>query len=294
MTGFPQRLLSHRPFLGQAPVTRDANLDALSHFGSPESIRDYLLLASKEGFGGIATLGDERIVQALKRLHTETNMGMKVLPIIPNVLGYVREATEHGLAGAGMRRALRTGPVGMTRASLAGMFHAPKVLRKDFPTLLAILYELEMGEFHRFKPPAVFLQHQMTDLAVSLGSPAILEGFISLMRKHFNAEPGLATSNFPFLARRLAEWDLPVRLVMAPLNREGFLMPGGWAAYEEALGSGRFDLVADRLSTEGPTPDEAVEWVLSKANVVSAVVDADWDLSRRAGKPGRVVKISGE
>lgn len=200
--------------------------------------------------------------------------GFQVLPVIPNVLGYVREATEHGLAGAGLRRLLRVGPMGFLRASLVGALNVRKVLRKDFATLLSILYELEMGEFHRFAPPAVFLHHQITDLALGFDNRAFFEKFAAGMRDRFHTEPGLVTSNFVRLAEKLAEWDLPISLVVAPFNRENFLMPGGIEAYRRILDTGRFRLIADRLSPEFPTPLSEIEWALSQPGVASVV--ADW------------------
>jgi hypothetical protein len=297
----PKLILSARPLLGEAAASPEERRDAFARFNAPESIRDYLAEARLAGFHAVLTLGDERVVAALKLLkHDNANGGRKgaparnghagpngvlarngraahngfhVLPIIPNVLGYVREATEYGLAGAGLRRLLRVGPLGFLRASLAGALNAPKVLRKDFPTLLSILYELEMGEFHQFAPPVVFLHHQMTDLALSFGNRAFFEKYAVLMRERFHTEPGLVTSNFVLLAARLTDWDVPIRHIVSPFNRAHFLMPGGLEAYQRALESGRFRLIADRLSPEFPTPAAEIEWALGQTQVSSVVVE---------------------
>lgn len=297
----PKLILSARPLLGEATASPEKRRDAFARFNTPESIRDYLAEARQTGFRAILTLGDERVVAALKLLkHDNANggrnsaparndhagpdglparngrpvrNGFHVLPIIPNVPGYVREATEYGLAGAGTRRLLRVGPLGFLRASLVGALNAPKVLRKDFPTLLSILYELEMGEFHQFSPPAVFLHHQITDLALSFGNRAFFEKYAVLMRERFHTEPGLVTSNFALLATRLTDWDVPIRHIVAPFNRAHFLMPGGLEAYQRPLETGRFRLIADRLSPEFPTPAAEIEWALCQPQVSSVVVE---------------------
>jgi hypothetical protein len=280
----PKLILSSRMVLGEAAASQEAKLDALARFGTPESIRDYLAEAQRAGFGAILTLGDGRVVAALKLLRRQAANGngrgggakrgeFQVLPIIPNVLGYVREATEYGLAGAGIRRLLRVGPLGFLRASMVGALNAPKVLRKDFPTLLSILYELEMGEFRQFAPPVVFLHHQMTDLALSFGNRAFFEKYAVLMRDRFHTEPGLVTSNFALLAARLTEWNVPIWHIAAPFNRSNFLMPGGQDAYCRALEGGRFHLIADRISPEFPTPTADIEWALGQPRVSSVVVD---------------------
>ena len=153
----PRLLLSGRPFLGQAAVPREKNLEALARFNKPQAIQEYLSEESKTGYGGILTLGSANIVAALRGLITSGNHASKpnqlaVLPIIPNVPDYVREATEFGMAGAGLRRLGRVGILGFLRASIVGASHPFKVLRKDFATLMSILFELEMAEFSRFFP----------------------------------------------------------------------------------------------------------------------------------------------
>ena len=338
-SNLPKLILSARPLLGEAAASPEERRDAFARFNTPESIRDYLAEARQTGFRAILTLGDERILAALKLLKRQgTNTdaytasatsssggtsspggtsssggtsspgnpptrnapparnaraarnGFHVLPIIPNVLGYVREATEYGLAGAGMRRLLRVGPLGFLRVSLVGALNAPKVLRKDFPTLLSILYELEMGEFHQFAPPAVFLHHQMTDLALSFGNRAFFENYAVLMRERFHTEPGLVTSNFALLAARLTDWDVPIRHIVAPFNRAHFLMPGGLEAYQRPLESGRFRLIADRLSPEFPTPTAEIEWALCQPQVSSVVVE--WGRNDAEEKPDRKKQVS--
>ncbi|MBN1866518.1 hypothetical protein JW916_04415 [Candidatus Sumerlaeota bacterium] len=271
-TEIPQRILSGRVFAGQSAATRERNLAALARFSDPRAIRNALLEARDAGYGAVMTLNDERVVAAMKSLRAAGNR-FEILPIVPNVLGMVREATEHGLAGAGLRRLMRVGAVGFARAALVGAMHPGRVLAKHFPTLLAILYELEMGEMTRFDPPAVFLHHQMTDLALALGNRTVFEDFARLMRERFGAEPGLATSNFALLTQRLEEWRVPISLIAAPLNREGFLMPEGAESYGRALASGAFRLIADRVSVDSPTPSEAVEWALARPGVVAVVAE---------------------
>jgi hypothetical protein len=48
---------------------------------------------------------------------------------------------------------------------------------------------------------------------------------------------------------------------------------GGLEAYRRILETGRFHLVADRLSPESPTPLEEVEWALGIPGVAGVVVE---------------------
>ena len=131
LSNLPEAILSARMFSGQGAPASERG-DVLARFGEPREVVRALEAAADAGCGGVLTLGDETIVAALKRVR-ESRPDFQVLPIIPNVLGYVREATEHGLAGAGIRRLLRVGPVGFFRAGMRGALHAPQVLRQAFP-----------------------------------------------------------------------------------------------------------------------------------------------------------------
>lgn len=268
----PARVLSGRIFQGQAPQPRADNLEALARYSNPAETAATLRRAMDAGIGGLLTLGDASVLAAMRTLRREGHAPV-LLPILPNVPGYIREATEFGLVGAGLRRLARMGPAGMVRAGLAGLRHPMRVLRKDFPAMLEILYELEMGEFARFRPPVVFLHHQMTDLFLSFGNARFFHDYASAMRRRFGTEPGLATSNFALLGQRLIEWGVAVRFVCAPLNRENFLMPGGLDAYRALLATGRFRLVADRVGLCAPTSDEAAQWAAGVAGVAVVAVE---------------------
>ena len=186
------------------------------------------------------TLGDDRILAALRQLPSERkglfssrNLRCKCFrsyrtssAMCARRLNMALPAPEFGASCAWGRS---VSPVLPSWAR----FHPMAVLRKDFPTLLTVLYELEMGEFKKFRPPAVFLHHQMTDLALSFDNRIIFETYARVMRRRFGTEPGLVTSNFERLGQKLIEWDIPISLIAAPLNKENFLMPGGMPAYQE-------------------------------------------------------------
>ncbi len=272
-TAAPKPILSGRVFSGQLPLPKADNIDALARFSKPAPIAEYLREQQRRGINTIITMGEEKVVAAL-RLLKRGGSPMTVLPVIPNVPGYVREATEYGLVGAGIRRLVRVGPLGFFRAALVGARNPFKVLKKDFPTMLQALYEIEMGEFGQFRPPAVFLHHQMTDLFLSFQNRQFFADYERIMRRRFKTRPALATSNFPALAAKLKEWNIPIRIIAAPLNPDGFLMPGGLDAYREHLDTDRFILLADRTSTHGPTTPQAQKWCAQTLSVKGIVCES--------------------
>jgi hypothetical protein len=271
----PQTLLSGRSLTRRNTLT-DAAGSAFEN-GAPRTgdRRDFLRQTQAEECGGICGVGEDGLTKAIQNLRAESPgaPAFQMLPIIPNVLEYVREATEYGLAGAGMRRVLRTGLGGVIRAGLTGLCNAPAVLRKQFPAALKLLYDLEMGEMRHLQPPVVFLHHTITDMAVAFGHRKLLEDFVRAMRSGYHAEPGFATSNFLDLTKCLEEWNIAAAWISAPLNPQGYLMPGGLDACQRVLQSGKWQLIADRVAPEIPTPSDAVEWALSQPGVASVIVE---------------------
>lgn len=266
----PLRILSGRIFSGQSGASREENLRALARFSHPEHMTEFLMRAASEGYQGLMTLVEPSVVASAKHVRKK-HPGFAILPIVPNVPSYVRDATEHGIVGAGIRRLGRTGLVGMIRAAMAGAAHPTRLMKKDFATILSILCALEMGEMSRFRPPAIFLHSQMTDIALAFGNRRLFLSFARQIRARYGAEPGLVTANFVQLSAKLQEWEIPISLIATPLNREGYLMQGGIEAYRSVLDSGRFSLLADRVSIQVPTPESALRWALEQPGVTGAV-----------------------
>jgi hypothetical protein len=144
-----------------------------------------------------------------------------VCALVPHVAGYVREATDHGMFGAGWRRLRRMSPLSWVRLGIKGLCNAPGVLRKDFPTLLVLLLELEMANFRRVKPPVVFLHPQITDLLLAMDHGAALEKAVTRIRRGFGAEPGLATYNAGTLLPRLERWGVEVPYLLTSVHPRG-------------------------------------------------------------------------
>jgi hypothetical protein len=192
-----------------------------------------------------------------------------VCALVPNVAVYVREATDYGMFGAGWRRLRRMNPLSWLRLGFQGLFNARGVLRRDFPTLLTLLLELEMANFRRFRPPVVFLHPQMTDLLLAMDHGKALERAIRKIRRGFGAQPGLATNNLGTLLPRLLTWELEVPYVLSPVHPRGYGMRPGREACEEALREYSGKLVA---SPEAPLTDPVTAY-WQEQGVAAAVYD---------------------
>src|SRR5262249_44934289 len=130
--------------------------------GARSGFGKFLDEARAGGHGTLLTEGGAWVWEALRAEGRQADWD--VWALIPHVAGYGREATDYGMVGAGWRRLRRMGPAAWFRLGLQGMLNAGGVLRRDFPTLLSLLLELERANFRRVRPPVVFLHAQITDL----------------------------------------------------------------------------------------------------------------------------------
>lgn len=214
--------------------------------GARASFGDFLDAAPESGRGALLTEGSAWIWEALR---ASRRRNWDVCALVPHVAGYVREATDYGLFGAGWRRLRRIHPLSWGRLSIQGLRHVGRVLRRDFPALLTMLLEMEMAGFRRASPPVVFLHPQITDLLLAMDHAAALGQAVSRIRRGFRAEPGLATNNLGVLLPRLQAWGLEVSYLLAPVHPDGYGMRPSQRACEEGLASFKGRLVA-RTETE--------------------------------------------
>jgi hypothetical protein len=167
-----------------------------------------------------------------------------VWALVPHVGGYVREVTDYGVLGAGWRRLRQINPLSGGRLFVQGLLNARRVLRRDFPTLLTLLLELEMANFRKVRPPVVFLHPQMTDLLLAMDHGAALQRAVARIRRGFGAGPGLATYNLGTLLPRLQSWGLEVPYLLASLHPRGYGMRPNREACEAGLRAFRGRLIA--------------------------------------------------
>jgi hypothetical protein len=192
--------------------------------------------------GTLLTEGGAWVWDALK--DKDRGRNWEVFALVPHVAGYVREATDYGMFGAGWRRLRRMGPLSWLRLGFRGLFNVRGVLRKDFPTLLVLLLELEMANFRRARPRVVFLHPQITDLLLAMDHGKALERAVQRIRRGFGAEPGLATYNAGTLLARLQAWGIELPYLLTSAHPRGYGMRPGRSECEEQFRSYQGHVVA--------------------------------------------------
>lgn len=269
-----QLVASTRPVFGQSFLDKRSDLQLMEQFAEAGEIERWLQSMCDCGVRKLITPMDERMLSVLQKRH---DLQIEVIPLIPNVMGLVREATEYGMMGAGMRLVWRMGFGAMTRLGLRSVPKAMNVLKRDFPTMLSILFDLELSLFREFKPQRALMNPQIADLMLAMGNERIFHDFAGLARQRYKIEPGIATNNFGSLARSFETWQPHIRLILTPVNQEGWQMKPSKDSCEAYLASASFDVIADRIAITPPPVAEQIDYAMSFPAVREAAVDvADW------------------
>jgi hypothetical protein len=229
---------------------------------------DFLDGAGTDSRNALLTEGGSWVWEALRQNGRAAKWD--ICALVPHVAGYVREATDYGMLGAGWRRLRRMNPLSWFRLGFQGMLNARGVLRKDFPTLLVLLLELEMANFRKAHPAVVFLHPQITDLLLAMDHGKALERAVQRIRRGFGAEPGLASYNAGTLLPRLQMWGIEVPYLYTSLHPSGHGMRPTKESCEHALQTFGGEILAN---LDGELTPEIAEYWRAK-NVTSAVYDA--------------------
>ncbi len=205
--------------------------------------------------------------------HVRNNRGryenFQFYPCMPYAYKYANAVTDYGMIGA-LRRFLPEGDA--IGAILKG---GVSVAKKDLQGLAELLIDAEMKMFDGLQTPIIFLQNVVTDLLLGLGFHEAFRIFAGHVKNRYNAEPGFITMNLPRLLDVLDALAIENPIVCANINKIGFRMCGGVAAYEKVIATRRFRPVAMSVFASGAIPPkEALEYVCKQTNIRSIVFGA--------------------
>jgi hypothetical protein len=203
------------------------------------------------------------------RVNREKFPGYKFYPCLPYAHKYANAAAELGVLGAIRSFLPQENALG---ALLKG---GVSLARKDVEGLAGLLIDAEMKMFAGLDTPVVFLQNVATDFLLGLGFDEAFRIFADRVRERFQAEPGFITMNVPMLLQRLEKVGIKNPIICANINKIGFRMCGGMAAYEEIIAQGQCRLIAMSVFASGALPaQEALEYVCKYPHIESIVFGA--------------------
>jgi hypothetical protein len=203
------------------------------------------------------------------RTHPDRYPDFTFYPGMPYAHKYANAVTENGMLGA-VRRFLPD--EGLIDAAIRG---GRSMAKKDIEGITTLLIDAEMKMFQGLRTPVVFLQNVVVDLLLGLGFKDAFSIFAEHVKNRYDAEPGFITMNMPALLDVLEELQIDNPIVCSNINKIGFRMCGGSAAYETALRERRFRAVAMSVYASGAIPArEAIEWICAQPNIASIVFGA--------------------
>lgn len=205
--------------------------------------------------------------------HIRNNPGrypdFQFYPCMPYAHKYADAVTEDGIVEALRRFLPKEGAFG---AMLKG---GMSLATKDMESIGRLLIDAEMKMFSGLSTPVIFLQNVVTDLLLGVGANAAFRIFADHVVQRYGAEPGFITMNLPKLLDVLDEAGIDNPIVCANINKIGFRMCGGIAAYENAIATKRFRPIAMSVLASGAIPaGEAIDYVCRQRNIESIVFGA--------------------
>lgn len=264
-------LFGDNQFFGVNHMSEEKARAQQMQFQDSSAIMRVLDQAYDEGVRTFMCTTHDRVAEICDeaRSNTARYANLTFFPCMPYAHKYANAVTELGMMGA-LRQF--TPATGILDAAVRG---TSSLARKDIEGIVTLLIDAEMKMFHGLPTPVIWLQNVVTDLLLGLGFDDAFRIFADHVREHYGAEPGYITMNLPLLLNHLDKVEIRNPLVCANINKIGFRMSGGIAAYQAALDSRPFRAVAMSVLASGAIPAaEAIEWVCAQPNIESIVFGA--------------------
>ena len=264
-------LFGDNQFFGVNHMSEEKARAQQMRFQDQQSIIDVLDAAYAEGIRTFMCTTHDRIAGICDhfRANPQRYPDYRFYPCMPYAHKYANAVTEHGMLEALKMFLPKDGAVG---AMISG---GVALAKKDISKIMGLLIDAEMKMFEGLNTPVIFVQNVIADLILGLGFKDLLRGFHDHVKDRYNAEPGYITMNLPLMLDALESVGVDNPIVCSDINKIGFRMCGGLAAYEEAIATRRFRPVAMSVLASGAiSPREAIDYVCRQEKIESIVFGA--------------------
>lgn len=264
-------LFGDNQFFGVNHMSEERARTQAIRFQDDDSIMEVLDAAYDEGIRVFMCTTHDRIAGICGRIRADPVRyhDFMFYPCMPYAHKYANAVTEHGMLEA--LRSFLPGEGAINAALRGGM----AVAQKDVEVLIRMLIDAEMKMFAGLKTPVVFLQNIVTDLLLGLGFTEAFRIFAEHVKSRYSAEPGFITMNLPRLVDALDGVGIDNPIICANINKIGFRMCGGIAAYEKTIATKRFRPVAMSVFASGAIdPEQALAYVCNQRQIESIVFGA--------------------
>lgn len=267
----PRLMLGDNQFFGINHMSEERARAQLIRFQNLDAVLNVLADACDIGISAFMCTTHDRVAQIcdVVRAEPERFPGLTFQPGMPYAHKYANSVTEAGILGT-LRRFMPS--EGTVSAALRG---TKSLAARDADGIARLLIEAELRMFEGLPTPVVWMQNVVVDFLVGLGMYESLATFHDHVRQRFGAQPGFITMNLNHTLDALDHVGIENPLICANINKLGFRMSGGVAAYQQALQERTFRAVAMSVFASGAIPpEEAIEWICSQSNIEAIVFGA--------------------
>ena len=138
MVTLDRLILGSNAFEGVSYTSRAQSLHYLEHFGNPDNVVAVLAAAHSLGVKTFALSNTENVMAALEKF--DKSKELTLLPVIPNVYEYARDASEKGVLGSVLEKAKR---IDMYQKIRLGLIHQGGDCAAVAPNLLDCVLSLQ-------------------------------------------------------------------------------------------------------------------------------------------------------
>jgi len=263
-------LFGDNQFFGVNHISDEKSRQQLIKFKNDAAILETLAIANAAGVASFMCTTYARIgpiAQAMKD-NPSKYPNYTIYPCMPYAHKYANAVTELGMLGA--LKSYMPGNIFST-ALKGGM----AFISKDYVKMMELMVDAEMKMFEGINTPVIFLQNVVTDLLLGLQAYDLLAAFHAYVQKKYQAEAGFITMNLPALSEALHKVGIHQPIICTSLNKEGFRMSGGRAAYEAVLAQNTCRIIAMQIFGGGfIEPKEAVNYIKNLKGVESILFGA--------------------
>lgn len=266
-----QVILGDNQFFGVNHMSQDKGRATYEQFKDLNEIKRILKYSLGKGVRGVMFSTHPSIYQICDMIRDDKELSsqLNIYINVPYIIKYVSMVTEMGMYHT-LKTILR-GKNGKGKAKFM-LQTGVDLLSLNHLGILERLIDVELSPFYGLRIKAVFLHNALCDLILAYKMREVAVAFDQYIRQRYQAIPAYGTLNFCSFSRFLDTCGLEGSLVMAAVNKKGFLMnPSRDQVVEEIASSTHTVLGMATLASGRLLPQEAYEY-LSGTGVNHVVV----------------------
>lgn len=263
-------------FFGINHMSQDKAQAQAERFADLDNIFSVYEDAFEAGIRAIMLNSNDRAAEICDRFRARNSdyPDLAWYPSIPYPHKYANIVGEKGLVGAMQSMLFADGSVSALGKIARG---AMATMSFDAIGMMKMLVDQEMSIFKGLDVRVVFLQNIVVDLVLGFDVAEPFVEYCRHVRKKYGALPGFITQNMPMLRRKLMEWGIEEVVICSSINKIGYFMSPGRAAYEEALAendSSVYQMMAMATLASGAIPASEAYAYVNALNIQSVVFGA--------------------